>query len=67
MAANGHGNGERKRLLLLVPLATLISVVWVVCAFRAVVYGDTRALLIASAPFAAVTGWCFGYSLPGKK
>ncbi len=65
MADNHAENGERRRLLLLVPIATVITAIWAVCALRAAIYGDTRALVIATAPFTILCGFLFGLRIPG--
>ncbi len=66
MAGNGTANGDRKRLLLLVPLACVITAVWVAAGIRAVLTGDAASFVVASAPFGALVGYVLGIRIPSK-
>jgi hypothetical protein len=60
VAASDDGNGDRKRLLLLIPISAVVTLIWTVAAIRAVAFGDTQTLLIVSAPFSLLCGFVFG-------
>ena len=64
MADSGPGDGDRKRLYLLIPVSSVVTSVWLLCAVRAVVTGDVTAFTVASVPFGGLCGYVFGISLP---
>lgn len=63
MGANGRDeSSDRKRLLLTIPIATVITTMWIAAGVRALLTGDVEAWAIASVPFGGVWGWVFGGS-----
>lgn len=54
-------DGGRARLL--VPIAAVLTLVWVAAGARAIFIGDVAPLVIASAPFGLLCGYLFGATI----
>ena len=57
-------DSDGKRLYLLVPVSTIVTAVWLLCAARWAVTGDVSGFSVASVPFSALCGYVFGISFP---
>ncbi len=58
---------DSKRLLLIVPVSTAVTTIWVVTAVRFALYGDAQGFLIATGPFSLLCGYLFGISFPRRE
>ncbi len=59
MAGNGL-NGDRARLLLVVPFGIVLLVSFAAALARALVTGDVQPLVIVSVPFGSFVGYVIG-------
>jgi len=57
-------DADSKRLYLLVPVSTVVTGVWLLCAARWAMTGDVSGFSVASVPFSALCGYVFGISFP---
>lgn len=61
MEGNGRAESDRKRSLLTIPIALVITTMWVAAGARVIFFGgDLDAWALASVPFGGVWGWIFG-------
>lgn len=60
MAADGRFDG-RNRLIL--PVAAVLTLMWVVAGLKAMLTGDNATFLIVSTPFGLLCGYVFGVSI----
>lgn len=68
MGARDEPSGDRKRALLTIPVAAVITAMWAAAGLRVIFFGgDIEPWALASVPFGGVWGWVFGGSfIPGN-